>query len=448
MPKLAYLAVTAMAGIVIAGAATAAETRVDKVLPVAPVWSGHPVGFCLLTVDDRQYVAFYDADRRMTVASRDLGSDRWEFTRLDETVGWDSHNYITMACDQTGRLHLAGNMHGVPLVYFRTETPHDITTFQRIEKMVGQREKRCTYPKFMRGPEDELIFVYRDGSSGNGDRLWNVYDPGTQTWRRLIDVPLTSGQGKMNAYPFGPVRDAEGVYHMIWVWRDTPDCATNHDLSYARSRDLVHWTDSTGRPLELPITIDTGEVIDPVPAGGGILNSTIRLGFDTQDRPVASYHKFAEDGSTQLYNARLEKDGWRIYQTSDWTGRWEFGGGGSIGTKINFSPVRVDEQGRLVQEFQHFEHGSGMWVLDEETLQPVERLPRPRLLPKEIAGVRSDFPGMSVRVARDSGSSGETDVEYLLRWETLGQNRDRPRPEPWPEPTMLELIKLRTGSGN
>jgi hypothetical protein len=50
-----------------------AQTRVD----VAPVWAGHPVGFDLLTHGDRQFVAFYDAERNMTVAARTLGSDKF-----------------------------------------------------------------------------------------------------------------------------------------------------------------------------------------------------------------------------------------------------------------------------------------------------------------------------------------------------------------------------------
>ena len=43
--------------------------RVRRQLDVAEVWSGHPVGFCLLTSGSRQYVGYYDQRRRMTVAS-------------------------------------------------------------------------------------------------------------------------------------------------------------------------------------------------------------------------------------------------------------------------------------------------------------------------------------------------------------------------------------------
>ena len=38
-------------------------------LPISKVWAGHPVGFELLTVKGRQYVAYYDDQRQMTLAT-------------------------------------------------------------------------------------------------------------------------------------------------------------------------------------------------------------------------------------------------------------------------------------------------------------------------------------------------------------------------------------------
>ncbi len=94
-----------------------------SVIDVALVWSGHPVGFCLLTHPPQQFVAYYDSDRHMTVAQRNLGDTTWTFTRLSSKVEWDSHNYITMTVDRAEYLHLAGNMHCVPLIYYRSEKP-------------------------------------------------------------------------------------------------------------------------------------------------------------------------------------------------------------------------------------------------------------------------------------------------------------------------------------
>ena len=220
-----------------AGGALATVEMVD----ITDVWSGHPVAFSLVTRGDQQFAAFFDADRRMTVAQRTLGTTTWRLTRLDNTLGWDSHNYVAMAIDSTGFLHVSGNMHNVPLIYYRSTRALDANSLARVTSMVGSNEQSVTYPEFFQGPTGNLVFIYRDGGSGNGNHIFNTYDTGTRAWRRLLGTPLTDGQGQRNAYPLGPVLGPDGFYHLVWVWRDTPDAATNHDLSYARSRDLVTW---------------------------------------------------------------------------------------------------------------------------------------------------------------------------------------------------------------
>lgn len=424
-------------------AAQSEALTVEQALEIGPVWAGHPVGFSLLTYKDHQFVAYYDDERRMTVAARRLGENEWHFARLPQKVGWDSHNSIVMTVDDDGYLHLSGNMHCVPLVYFRTTKPLDITTFERIPVMVGSEEQRCTYPAFFRGASNELIFTYRDGSSGNGNQIYNRYDLKTKTWKRLLDSPLTSGEGKMNAYLNGPVRGPDGYFHLCWVWRDTPDCATNHDLSYARSKDLVRWEKSDGTALALPITIETAEVVDPVPPGGGMINGNTKIGFDSKRRPVIAYHKFDAEGKTQIYNARREMGGWKIYQTSNWDYRWEFSGGGSIDFEVRVGAVAVDADGELNQSYSNAKHGSGIWQLDIATLKPTAILKRPSRYPTKLRRLTSDFPGMQVRFDEDSAASGSEGARYVLRWETLGRNRDRPRKKV-PPPSMLTLYKLST----
>ncbi|MCF7973870.1 MAG: BNR repeat-containing protein [Phycisphaerae bacterium] len=426
-------------------ALTQAQTapRVTQSLDISPVWSGHRVGFALLTQGDRQYVAYYNQDRQMTVASRTLDSNQWHTRTLDSHVAWDSHNYIAMTLDAQGFIHVSGNMHCVPLIYFRTTRPYDISTFKRIPSMTGELEARCTYPRFFTGAGGELIFTYRDGGSGNGNQIYNVYDVTTQSWRRLLDSPLTNGQGLMNAYLVGPHLGPDHYFHLCWVWRDTPDCATNHDISYARSKDLVHWETAAGDPIVLPMTLQTkGLIVDPVPAKGGIINGNTRIGFDSQNRPIVSYHKYDGAGVTQLYNARLEQGQWKIYQTSDWTYRWAFEGGGSIPFEIHVSPVVLRADGTLTQAYSHRKHGSGTWQLDEATLKPIGRMPVVKQWPPSLSKPESTFPGMEVRWQSDAGTSGEPETKYVLRWETLGPNRDRPR-DSVPEPTMLRLYKIQ-----
>ncbi len=410
-------------------------------LRVAKVWSGHPVGFCLLTRSNHQYVAFYDENRQMTVAGRRLDTRTWTFARLPEKVGWDSHNYVTMAMDSAGYLHLSGNMHGKPLVYFRSKTPLDATSLERIPSMIGSEETRTTYPTFMDGPQGKLVFSYRSGSSGNGNQFYNLYDTTTKTWARLLDEPLLDGAGRKSAYLHGPSRGPDGWMHLCWVWRETPDCESSHQVCYARSRDWVHWETSTGQPLKLPITFETGEVVDPVPSHGGVINGNVTLGFDAQRRPIVSYHKFDTNGFTQVYNARMEDGQWRMHQATDWKYRWDFKGGGSIDFEIHVGAVVLQTDGRLTQHLSHRQYGSSTIRLDPVTLAPRGSVPAKRDATPAIARVQSSFPGMGVNQRAGLGDPSPQGRHYWLRWETLSANRDRPRTGPLPPPSWLTVTE-------
>lgn len=426
------------------GLLTATASAQTRLIDVEPVWAGHPVGFCLLTHGDQQFVAYYDAQRRMTVAQRALDSDTWTFTKLPRVTGWDSHNYITMAIDREGFIHLSGDMHCVPLYYLRSTEPMDASTLVRVDHMVGpERERRATYPVFLRTRDGALIFRYRDGSSGNGDDLYNLYDEKTKTWRRLMDEPLTAGLGKMNAYCSVPRLGPDGRFHIVWIWRNTPDCATNHDVTYARSDDLVHWTDSAGKPLVLPININTGDIVDPVGPGGGAINGNVKLGFDHQHRPIVTYHKYDAQGHTQIYAARREATGWNIVQVSDWDDyRWDFSGGGSIVFEVSVGGVEPIDGERLTLHYRR-PGDSGTWVLDEKTLKPIAGAKAPptgrRGVPATLRKIESDFPGLRKHV---KGDLDEGAGRCFLTWETLDSNRDRPRKDSLPGPSMLRVIDL------
>ncbi len=429
--------------------------RVAEVVAVDSVWSGLPVEFALLTHADRQFVAYYDHERHLTVAARPLDSDDWTRVRLDERVPWDSHNYLTMAVDANDQLHLSGNMHVDPLTYFRTEEPLDIRTLERVEDMVGRDEEQCTYPTFLKGPDGRLVFGYRDGGSGDGRRIYNVYDAEAEQWRRLLDTPLLDGGPQdMNAYPIGPTRGPDGRFHVVWMWRNTPDAATNHDLSYMRSADLRHWETAGGTALSLPVTpADSAAVVDPAGPGEGLINMGFALGFDHQNRPVVGYHRYDDAGHSQIYNARWERGAWQIHQTSDWSVRWDFGGMGSLPSRVGAGAARpvgaeAGAEGRLAQPYWHWKQGEGAWLLDPKTLQPVGQtvLDPPR--PAHVDRVRSDVPGMRVQwtgdVRREADGRGRRSVgrserAYQLRWETLGRNRDRPRTDTVPPPSTLEV---------
>ena len=416
-------------------------------LDSAPSW--FPVGFCLLTRGDDQYAAYYNAKHEMIVAKRRLGEKAWQKSTLPSKVGWDSHNYITMALDASGNLHLSGNMHCVPLIYFRTREPGDITTFERLP-MTGKEERRCTYPRFMTDAAGNLVFMYRSGGSGNGRRFFNTYDIDTRKWRRFFDCPLFEGQGKRNAYPHGPKKGPDGLFHVVWVWRATPDCATNHHLSYARSRDLKHWETAAGKPVALPFLLEHSETwVDAVPSGGGIINGCENLAFDSANRPIVSYHKSDNDGNMQIFVARFEGGAWRTAPVTAWHKPVVFGGRGAmpfIGIRISgLTPL---PPGKFGIGYRHRDYASGHIVLDEKTLRPLEGdHVIPRKYPRELQRPTIDFDGIRVKLAGDRGEAPDSNTLYVLRWETLGAHHDRPRQPPLPPPSALRVVKLSRRTG-
>ena len=77
-----------------------------------------------------------------------------------------------------------------------------------------------------------------------------------------------------------------------------------------------------------------------------------------------------------------------------------------------------------------------------QPLRPKGKAPRRGRLPGEIGRVESRHPGMAVRRKADLGTPDEPGVQYILRWETLPSNRDRPHPGKPPEPSMLRVYKV------
>jgi len=379
----------------------------------------------------------------MTVAMRDLNSSEWVFNCLPQKVNWDSHHYITMCLDQEGRLHVSGNMHGDPLVYYRTQKPYDIKTLRREESMVGKNEKKCTYPQFLVNAEGELLFLYRDGKSGDGVQLVNRYDVKTKSWSRLLSTPLFDGLGKVSCYPEGPVQGPDGYFHLVWVWRATGACETNHLLCYARSKDMVHWESATGESITLPMSPDSrATIIDPVPIEGGMINESTVIGFDTRGRTILSYHKFDANGNTQIYNARFEQNAWKIYQTSDWKHRWFFSGGGTIEVDVDLGPVMISKSGSLLQAYKHIKYGNGVWVLDENTLKPIVSIPGgPELLGHHNTPT-STYPDIKVRWKEDENRVDFDGCRFFLRWEAPLVNRDAQR-DTVAEPVMLRVYKVQ-----
>ncbi len=407
------------------------------------VWSGHPVGFDLLTTEKYQYAAYYNAERQMIVARRATGSGLWQSTKLPSVLGWDSHNYVTLAADRNGFLHVSGNMHGVPLIYFRSAKPWEIDEFEQLP-MTGRYEERVTYPVFFKDHNGDLYFQYRNGGSGDGITYWNRYDVATKKWESLFETPIFDGEKEANAYMTNPVLGPDGYFYIVWMWRLTPIANTNHNLSCMRSKDLRNWENLKGEKVRLPVRwSDDLTIVDPVGPWNGLINMGFNISWDSDKTPYITYHKYDPDGISQVFAARWEpgsglKGEWNIHQVSRWKDfKWSLNKGGSIANSVWISKIRPAGPDEIAVNYHHETYGDGSWILDKASLQikksgkttentDLAALPQARL-----------GEGMAFRHKSDNTGA------FVMRWQTLPTNQDRPHPGPVPAPVDLVIYQIR-----
>jgi hypothetical protein len=425
---------------------TLAQVKILEAIDVDSVTSDFPVNFSFLQQEDWQFIGYYNKDRSLTVASRRINDKQWQYKILPTKVGWDSHNAITMAIDRDNCLHISGNMHNDSLLYFKTEKPFQIASFHRVFSQIStQDELSCTYPNFVKDANGRLIYSYRIGSSGKGNTITNVYDETTKTFKRLTDKPLFDGMGEMSAYPSSPQLEADGYFHISWDWRDSPDCETNHDLSYAKSKDLIHWETMNGEKVELPITpVKKQFIVDAIPAKGGIINGGWVLFFDGHN-PCFAYHKYDTSGISQLFIAKSDGKVWKTKQVSNWNYRWAFAGPGSIENDIKINSAELKADNTLKITYWHIKKGNGEILVDNKTGALTEDKTvdiATNMYPIDLLKPNSGIEGMSVKWQNGKAKGNEY---YALRWETLGKRRFYEKREKPVPPVVMRLYKFSKG---
>jgi hypothetical protein len=213
-----------------------------------------------------QYVVYYDADRHLALARRKLPSGDWQIIRFTDYhfKGDDAHNTASMGiCPKDGTIHLAFDHHGNPLHYRVSQKgvalhPDNIKwspdLFSAVTDTLEKPAKDVTYPGFLQTPEGNLQFLYRNGTSGHGQRWMVDYDGDTGKWAHTREIDTGDGTFKdnfnesrnRNAYPNGFDYGPSGRLYYTWVWRENTQGA-NHDLLYAYSDDRgFTWHNNAG----------------------------------------------------------------------------------------------------------------------------------------------------------------------------------------------------------
>ena len=264
------------------------------------------------TVGNQQFVAYYNVEENVTVARRTLGTDVWEVypTTFSAYNVYDGHDVISFGIDGDDYMHISWGMHGDPLLYAKSTTPvtgSNPIVFTGLIPMSGH-EDTVTYPQFYELPNGDLLFLFREVTSGNGDTYWNRYDVSTETWSTVHggagQTPFFKGTGwypNYNLYHNLAAFDSTGTLHLTGAIRYNGDSPTghggfqtNHDIFYFRSFDeAVSWVRMDGSPFTLPIS-EFGENGNPntmaevaitIPEGYSLINQG-SLTIDNNDQPV------------------------------------------------------------------------------------------------------------------------------------------------------------------
>ncbi len=297
----------------------------------------------IVTHNGIQYIAFYDENGYLTLGKRELGNTQWTFY-LSQYKGncEDAHNVISIMVDGEGFLHVAFNHHGSSLNYCRSLRPGSLILGNK-EIMVGRDETEVTYPEFYRLTNGDLIFVYRSGGSGRGNLIMNRYEAKTKTWQRVQNV-LIDGENERNAY-WQLYVDNVNTIHLSWVWRETPDVATNHDLCYARSRDGgVTWEKSDGEKYRLPITAENAEYVWHIPQDSELINQTGMCADKNGNPYIATYWRDRESTVPQYRLVWFDGETWHMQQVFERKTSFTLKGGGTKRIPISRPQLVIDNE--------------------------------------------------------------------------------------------------------
>ncbi|AEV96495.1 neuraminidase [Niastella koreensis] len=313
---------------------TTAPTIAQTLSTVGKGWAANSVNTVifrhnsLTSYKNSQYIAYYDSAQRLVVGKRTIGSDKWTVvTTPYNGKATDAHNTISIMADGEGYLHISWDHHNNELRYIRSISPGSLQFTEKLP-MTGIREKSVTYPEFYRLPNGNLLFLYRDGASGNGSLMLNHYDTKTKKWTQLQDGWI-NGEGQRSPY-WQLTVDKTGVIHISWVWRESPDVASNHDMGYACSKDGGRtWEKSTGEKYVLPITAATAEYASRIPQKSELINSTAMTTDEAGHPYIATYWR--DSGSTVPQYRLIYHNGrqWNTQQITNRTTPFSLSGGGT-----------------------------------------------------------------------------------------------------------------------
>ncbi|MEX2602348.1 MAG: BNR repeat-containing protein [Balneolaceae bacterium] len=356
------------------------EEPVVRIVPVDTGWAQSSINAVIfrqnsiISRDSLQFTGYYDEEGTVVLARREIENTEWDVipTRFEGDVR-DAHNNISLGLDGDGYLHMVWGLHGFPIRYVQSLEPWSLELTDPLE-MTGESESAVTYPQFYTLEDGDLLFVYREGGSGNGNVMMNRFHTETRKWVPLHH-PLIDGEGERNAYINPVAIDGEGGWHISWNWRNTPDVATNHNLSYAYSPDEGEsWYDSSGESYELPITYENSEIVREIPQNRELINQT-SMTTDSGGNPFIVTYWRPEGSETPQFHLvwqNRETGIWNTSQVGDRQTPFSLSGMHTRRIPISRPLVVAGPDDCIYVVFRDFERGGGISLASAEPPDYIE----------------------------------------------------------------------------
>ena len=366
------------------------------------------ISWNLYTVGEQQFAAYYGQNpddnndplnETIIIARRNLGGTDWEFLRTNFTANNinDNHDNINFAIDGDGHMHLSWGMHSDTYHYAVSPNPvtgtNPLSMGNDLGTMTGL-ENTVTYPQFYNLPGGDLLYSFREGSSGNGDSYLNRFDNATRTWSNVHENisgsnHVTYLQGRnfspnWNSYLNRMVIDDNGRLHITWTNRyggDSPanesGYQTNNNMFYGYSDDFGDtWNRIDGTPYILSIVDPTaagqvdaariGDIAVAIPEGSSLINQT-GMALDHNNFPMFGtwYAPGAANGDhrRQYMLGFWDGSSWQTRQVSNRTiDPPEEKMNESVVRDLGRPAVLVDQDGRVLMVYRDNQDSNGITV--------------------------------------------------------------------------------------
>lgn len=268
------------------------------------------------------FLCYIDGNLDIIAASRPLTGGPWSYGVVDTGNLDDAHNACSLGIDPHGYIHISYNQHNNPaLNYKRSTTPYNVSGgWQDASSLMPLHPSSfppsLSYPVFIRAGSS-LLFLYRQGGSGNGDECMNRYDSVTGLWS-IVACPMIQGLGSSSPYLAPPRVDSMGKVHLLWTtrigWLNQGLNAVVYDPATNTFSTGTVSTSPSPLPLSLPLTQTNSETV--LPPAIRVSNVGLNILPEVSGSRVISYLRDTHD-TWETWTGRDTGSGWTHQQLSD-----------------------------------------------------------------------------------------------------------------------------------